>query len=141
MYTTGYSSSSSISDDQVAAIIATVMGMYVGIWIIAIALAILVLVAKWKLFKKAGVDAWEALIPVHNSIVELKLGGVKTYIYFLNLIMILGVGPLIFLFWKDIMLAKSFGKGAGFGVLLALLPWIGYPILAFGKAEYIGPQA
>lgn len=140
MYTTGYSSSSSISDDQVAAIIATVMGMYVGIWIIAIALAILVLVAKWKLFKKAGVDAWEALIPVHNSIVELKLGGVKTYIYFLNLIMILGVGPLIFLFWKDIMLAKSFGKGAGFGVLLALLPWIGYPILAFGKAEYIGPQ-
>ncbi len=139
MYYNGYNNSS-ISDEQAATIVAAIFGMYIGIWIIAIALAVIVLIAKWKLFKKANVDGWEALIPVHNSIVELQLGGVKTYIYFLNLIFLFGVGPCIFVFWKDIMLAKSFGKSTGFGVFLAFFPWIAYPILAFGKSEYIGPQ-
>ena len=37
-------------------------------------------------------------------------------------------------------LAKGFGKGAGFGVGMAFLSAIFYPILAFGKAQYIGPN-
>ena len=37
-------------------------------------------------------------------------------------------------------LAKGFGKGAGFGVGMAFLSAIFYPILAFGKAQYIGPK-
>src|SRR5690606_15190191 len=36
-------------------------------------------------------------------------------------------------------MAKSFGKETGYGILLALLPAIGYPMLAFGDAEYQGP--
>jgi len=35
-----------------------------------------------------------------------------------------------------IELAKRFGKGVGFGVGLALLPFIFYPILGFGDATY-----
>ncbi len=34
--------------------------------------------------------------------------------------------------------AKAFGKGAGFGVGLALLGFIFLPILAFGDAEFQG---
>ena len=40
-----------------------------------------------------------------------------------------------------ISLAKSFGKGAAFGLGLTFLGFIFFPILGFGKAEYIGPQA
>ena len=36
-------------------------------------------------------------------------------------------------------MAKSFGKEVGYGILLALLPIIGYPMLAFGNAQYQGP--
>ena len=36
-------------------------------------------------------------------------------------------------------IAKSFGKGTGFGIGLALLPFIFYPILGFGDAQYQGP--
>ena len=35
-------------------------------------------------------------------------------------------------------LARSFGKGTGFAVGLILAPIIFYPMLAFGKSEYIG---
>ena len=37
--------------------------------------------------------------------------------------------------------AKSFGKGAGFGIGLLLLPIIFFPILGFGSAQYQGPAA
>lgn len=133
-----YSSTSASQDAAVAGIVATILGLGAIFWILVIALSILILVARWKLFKKANVDGWEALIPVHSDIVELKLGGIKTYWWFLNLVAICGVGPLIIAFWKNIALSKAFGKGAGFGVLMTFFPFICYPILAFGSAQYVG---
>jgi hypothetical protein len=38
-------------------------------------------------------------------------------------------------------LAKSFGKSGGFVFGLILLPYVFFPILGFGKAEYVGPAA
>jgi len=38
-------------------------------------------------------------------------------------------------------MAKSFGKGVGFGIGLALLGFIFWPILGFGSAQYQGPAA
>ena len=35
-------------------------------------------------------------------------------------------------------MAKVFGKSAGFGVGLIFLPFVFYPILAFGSAQYKG---
>jgi hypothetical protein len=37
--------------------------------------------------------------------------------------------------------AKSFGKGTGFGIGLLLLPFIFFLILGFGSAQYQGPAA
>ena len=39
---------------------------------------------------------------------------------------------------RDIRVAKSFGKGKGWGVLLFFFPFIISLILGYGKAEYIG---
>ena len=38
----------------------------------------------------------------------------------------------------NLALAEKFGKGAGFAVGLIFLPFIFYPILAFGNATYKG---
>ena len=38
----------------------------------------------------------------------------------------------------SIGVAENFGKGTGFGLGLAFLGPIFYPILAFGSADYIG---
>jgi Family of unknown function (DUF5684) len=35
-------------------------------------------------------------------------------------------------------IAKAFGKGAGFGIGLLLLPFIFFPILGFASAQYQG---
>ncbi len=135
-----YSSNDSEAGAVVAAILAF-LGVFMGVIVICGIAAIVTAIARWSVFKKAGEDGWEALIPVHSEIVEMKLGGIKTYWYFLNLLVFpLAIGPIIIAFWKSIKLAHSFGKGTGFGVGLALVPVIFYPILAWGNASYIGPQ-
>ena len=120
------------------ALLATILGFGIAFWLIVIAIVIVVIIAKWKMFKKANIGGWESLIPIHNEIVELQLGGIQTYWYFLILIPLLG--PIILTFWRSIALSKAFGKGTGFGILMVFFPFICYPILGFGKAEYVGTK-
>ena len=47
----------------------------------------------------------------------------------------------IILIILSIDMAKSFGKGVGFGLGLAFLGIIFLPILGFGSAQYQGPSA
>lgn len=134
--------------NQVGAFILTFLAGIAFIIFLLFILSIVVYIAKWKLFKKAGKKAWESLIPIHSDIIEFELGGIETYWYFLNYVSLIpflgwaiGWIPIIVLhLWKCINLAKSFGKSTGFGVLMAFIPYIGYPVLAFGSSQYIGPQ-
>lgn len=41
------------------------------------------------------------------------------------------------MFKINIEIAHNFGKSTGFGIILSLFSWIGYPILGFGNATYI----
>lgn len=36
-------------------------------------------------------------------------------------------------------MSLSFGRGVGMTVLLILLPFVGWPMLGFGDAQYQGP--
>lgn len=116
-----------------------------ALWILIVALCILVYVAMWKIFAKAHLNGYEGLIPGHSRYQRLILSGIPGYYYFLILLSCIPfIGWIIYIgleIWWSIEFAKSFGRSEGFGVGLALLPVIFYPILAFGDAQYIGPQA
>lgn len=45
---------------------------------------------------------------------------------------------IYFIIILGISIAKSYGKSSDFSILLILLPVIGYPMLGFGKSEYVG---
>lgn len=107
--------------------------------IIGLLFVVVEIVALWKVFTKAGMPGWAAIIPIYNIYVLLKVAGrpgwwlVLFIIPLVNLIMSLIV---------SIDVAKSFGKGAAFGVFgLWLFSIIGYLMLAFGDARYQGPTA
>lgn len=107
-------------------------------FLFCLALGIVVLVAWWKIFTKAGKPGWAAIIPVYNIIVLLEITGRPIWWIALYLIPLVNLGIAIVV---NIDLAKSFGKSAGFGVGLVLLSFIFYPILGFGDARYLGPSA
>ena len=66
MYTSYYGPSYSSAPVATAAGAGVVAGIGVFFLVlIAIAWAVLVIIAKWKIFAKAGKDGWKSLIPVY----------------------------------------------------------------------------
>jgi len=99
------------------------------------ALIIFVIAAMWKVFVKAGHPGWASLVPIYNIIVMLKIAGKPLWWILLCLIPIVNIVVIIMIF---VAIAENFGKGAGFGIGLAFLGFIFFPILGFGDAQYQG---
>jgi Family of unknown function (DUF5684) len=106
--------------------------------IIALLIALLVIVAMWKVFTKAGQPGWASIIPIYNIYIWCKIVGRPGWWVILLFIPLVNFIIAIIL---SIDLAKSFGKGVGFGLGLAFLGFIFWPILGFGSAQYQGPSA
>lgn len=98
---------------------------------------VIALVGLWKVYTKAGQPGWAAIIPIYNIIVFLRIVRRPIWWILLLLIPIVNVVTYIVIEYE---LAKSFGKGVGFTILLIFLPFIGYPILGFGDAKYNAAQ-
>ncbi len=94
---------------------------------------VLVIAAIRKVFTKAGQPGWAAIIPIYNVIVMLKIAGRPLWWIILLFVPLVSIVILILV---SIDVAKHFGKSAGFGVGLAVLAFIFYPILAWGDAQY-----
>lgn len=101
-----------------------------------LAIIILVLIAQWKIFEKAGQPGWACIIPIYNFIVLMRVIGKPWWWLLLLLIPFVNI---VLAIWSVNLLSKSFGKEESFTIGLLLLPFIFYPILAFGNATYKGP--
>ena len=112
-------------------------GSLVGLFV-ALAFFVIFLTAVWKVYTKAGHPGWVMLIPIYNAYVMIKIVGRPGYWLLLSLIPIVNLVIGIIICFD---LAKSFGKGTGFGMGLLFLGPIFYMILGLGDAEYVGPSA
>jgi hypothetical protein len=101
--------------------------------IIGLLIAVIVIASMWKIFTKAGEPGWAAIIPIYNLIVLLKIAGRPLWWILLLLIPFVNLIVVILVY---IDLARKFGKGAGYGIGLALLGPIFLPMLAFSDAQY-----
>jgi Family of unknown function (DUF5684) len=102
---------------------------------IYLAIIVVVIAGFWCVFTKAGEAGWKSIIPIWNIIVLLRIIGRP--VWWIILLIIPLVGFVISLI-ISLDLAKSFGKGNGFGVGIWLLGVIFVPILGFGSATYQG---
>jgi len=110
-------------------------GAFMLIWL---AVVVLVFVSLWKIFEKAGKPGWAGIVPIYNIIVWLELVGRPIWWIVLMFVPCVSIVVGILL---CIDLAKAFGKDAGYGVGMALLPFVFFPMLAFSDARYVGPVA
>lgn len=108
---------------------------YIILAVIIISIFIFTIISLAKIFKKANRSGVSAIIPVYNLIVLLEITNMPTW--YLILLLIPGVN-IIFNVLVMIELARLFRKGKLFGLGLAFLPFIFYPILAFSNSEYAG---
>ena len=121
--------------------------------------AILLILARWLLFRKAGKPAWHSLIPILNLYDEFDICWKGGKIFLLALLSaIAGIcysgmedNPvfmtaaavavlwILIIHWRQSMkLAKAFGKGTLYGIFLFITDKLGRLILGLGGAEYVG---
>jgi len=135
----------SAGSEELAGLFAALGVSMLFIWLLCIVAVVITLVGQAQMFKKAGKKGYIALIPTYNIITEMELTGMPIHYWFLLYCIFIPfvgfIAAYVFLFWKNILLAKSFGKGTGFGVLLTFFPFVMYPILGFSKKiAYVGPS-
>ena len=102
--------------------------------VISLVLYVIIAIALWKVFTKAGEPGWLAIIPIVNAFVLVKIAGFSMWLGLLYLIPIVNIVLHIIV---ALRVGKAFGKDAVFSVfLLWLFSVIGYLILGFGSATY-----
>lgn len=125
-------------------LMAVIAGFGMIFMLISFGLSILMLVATWMLFEKAGEPGWKMLIPVYNGYIMAKIGTGKGWLIFapfiggilsvmagegiIALIVILAIAAI------SIYIQFSFIKrfaDTGMAVASMFVPVIIYPIVAF----------
>lgn len=105
-----------------------------GAWIFILsAIGLLIIIAKWVIYEKAGRKGWESIIPIYNLVVAFEFLDIPMWMIILLFIPGANVAvPIV----MAIKMAERFGKPSGYAVGLIFLPYVFYPMLAFGKAEF-----
>lgn len=105
--------------------------------VVSLIVAVLSIIATWRIFTKAGESGWKSIIPFLNLYTLVKIADGNGVKFLLFLIPIVNV---IYGIMLNVRLAKAFGKGTGFAVGLIFLNTLFVLILGFGDAQYVGPQ-
>ena len=146
-------------------IIGMLAAMGAAIFVCSLIWYVLQVIARWKIFTKAGEKGWKAIIPVYNEFVMYKISWKTMFFWIMLALVVAGSlvsslagtgqnanGVLLFIAFVLLIaacvieiiqlhnLSKAFGHGAGFTVGLVLLNPIFMLILAFGSSEYKGIQ-
>lgn len=127
-----------------------IFGSFVIILIVIfIAILVVYTIGLWKLFKKAGRQGWEAIIPFYNNWVYVEIAGLNWW-YFLLIIAntiiniceldflssIASISYYIALFFCNYNIAKRLHKDTIFAAIMTVAPFIMIPLIGFSK-EYV----
>jgi hypothetical protein len=105
--------------------------------VIGLVALVLDVIAFWMIFAKAGRPGWAAIIPFYNLYTMCKVAGRPGWWWILFLIPFVNI-VVAFIVYIDI--AKAFGKGTGFGILLVFFTIICALILGLGSSTYTLPE-
>ena len=135
---------SSYADMATFASVATLASLISTYSLIILAFYVLIIVAQWKIFTKAGQEGWKALIPIYNVVVLYKIIGLSPWLlllYLLSVVPVVGwIISIALSIVSTVKLAKAFKQSTAFIFGLLFLSPIFQMILGFGKAEYVGPE-
>lgn len=116
-------------------IIALMMG-FLMMWLgFILLIGVVVAIGMWKVFEKAGKPGWAAFIPIYNWIMMMEITGKPTWWVALLFVPIV---QFVVMFIVEGELAERFGQSSAYALGLFFLPFIFYPILGFGPAQFQG---
>ena len=116
--------------EAAAAEMGPAMYVFIAFYVVII---VLIIAAQWRIYEKAGKPGWACLIPFYNHWVLVEIIHKPTSWFWYMLI------PFVNIYFGIAAvhaLSKAFGKDVGFTLLMIFVPFVAYPMLAFGDAQY-----
>lgn len=129
--------------------------------IFILAIAALMIISRWRIFKKAGLPGRGIFVPVYNRVLMLKVGGLSGR-WLLSLLVAIIFGTLstsnpdqqvrgllcilalllriVIMITNYFKIAKRFWKHWTYGLGLVFLKVIFIPILAFDNSKYLSKK-
>ena len=107
--------------------------------VISLGVLVLTIVASWKLFEKAGLQGWKAIIPIYSTYCLYQMAFGKGKGWYIICLLVPCVNVILSIVYC-VNLAKSFNKGTGYALGLIFLNTIFMMILAFRDAQYVGER-
>jgi hypothetical protein len=102
--------------------------------LVGVAIYVLLAIALWRVFTKAGYPGWLAIIPLVNAIFLVKVAGFSGWMTLLYLIPSVNI---VFHIIVSIRVGRAFGHGWFFSLALLVVFWIiGYLIVGFSGDRY-----
>lgn len=136
-----------------AELVLALVKVYMAFALVGLVIGIILLIANWKIFSKAGEHGWAAIVPFYCNYVFAKITWGSGWMFLVPIgcatvtLIVPSVAALCALVslaysalscWK---LSAAFGHGVGFAAGLWFFSFVFFPILAFGKSQYLGvPQ-
>lgn len=108
------------------------------------------IIARWRIYKKAGQKGWEAIVPFYSSYTMYKITWGMGWLFLapvaLNILSgivptLAGLITVIIVIWDALCsykLSEAFGHKVWFAIGLFFLPTIFKMILAFNSDGYLG---
>lgn len=120
-----------------------------GLWLLIMVFVVVTIVGMWKVFEKAGIPGWKALIPVYNTWLMMEMSGKPGWWALVGLasgipvINIVAVPVAIVMYvLASLELGKAFGKSTVFSVFgLIIFSFVGMLMLGFGDDKYTKPAS
>ena len=107
------------------------------LFLIPIGVCVFTIISLWYIFKKAGKEGWEAIVPVYNIIVLLEITGLPMWYVALFFVPFGNIYAMIRVYLE---LGYRFKQSTGFGIGLIFLAPIFLGMLAFNKQiTYVAP--
>ncbi len=124
------------------------MGMGAVVWavlwwlaivrmVIALAIAALMIISRWRIFEKAWLPGWGIFIPFYNWYLMFQLGGRSGWNFLWILIPPVFVILMIINVFK---ITERFWKHWAYGLGIIFLKVIFIPILAFDDSKYLNKK-
>ena len=133
---------SGMSEEQLQELFQSIVDQYVPPWLFVLLnitswlLAIIYLIAWWKMFTKAGEAGWKILIPIYSAYIQFRIIYGNGWKFLLFIVPIISWFVIIMV---PVRMAQAYGKSIGFGILNIFFPGICVLLMAFGKCDYEGP--
>lgn len=129
-----------VSGENTGYVIAVILGMSIFVLVAIIVFYVVYALLLSRIFKKARVEEWVAWVPIYNNWKLLELGGQKGFWSILEIVPIINIVSVVFMYIAKYHVGKKLGKEDWFVLLAIFFPLIWFIWLAFDESKWPGPK-